>query len=239
MSANEQGVTRRFMLKTAAAGVGGVLAGGALALPTGCEGRGAKEKAGGTAAATLKNEDFYDEKGTFLAAKAKEAYFDMMRRFAYPIVPKFKTDAFWALDFGLGDFVHVGMAGIFWWNSKEYDYFGHEIFLLPGQMLVEHAHVETPDAKPKMEAWQVRHGMIYTFGEGDPTEPPPVALPESQKEFITARHAEPLMPGELRELNRPTAKHFMIAGPEGAIVSEYATYHDNAGLRFTNPKAKL
>lgn len=81
--------------------------------------------------------------------------------------------------------------------------------------------------------------MIYTFGEGEPTEPPPVALPESQKEFITVRHAEPLMPGEVRELNRPTAKHFMIAGPEGAIVSEYATYHDNAGLRFTNPKAKL
>jgi len=31
----------------------------------------------------------------------------------------------------------------------------------------------------------------------------------------------------------------MVAGPEGAIVTEYATYHDMAALRFTNPKAKL
>jgi hypothetical protein len=31
----------------------------------------------------------------------------------------------------------------------------------------------------------------------------------------------------------------MIAGPEGAIVTEYATYHDMAGLRFSNPKVKL
>jgi hypothetical protein len=31
----------------------------------------------------------------------------------------------------------------------------------------------------------------------------------------------------------------MLAGPDGAIVTEYATYHDNAGLRFTNPGVKF
>ena len=31
----------------------------------------------------------------------------------------------------------------------------------------------------------------------------------------------------------------MMAGPEGAIVDEWACYHDNDGLRFTNPKAAL
>jgi len=31
----------------------------------------------------------------------------------------------------------------------------------------------------------------------------------------------------------------MVAGAEGAIVSEYATYHDNKGLRFTDPKVKF
>ncbi len=30
-----------------------------------------------------------------------------------------------------------------------------------------------------------------------------------------------------------------MAGENGAIVTEYGTYHDNAGLRFTNPRAKL
>jgi hypothetical protein len=36
-------------------------------------------------------------------------------------------------------------------------------------------------------------------------------------------------------LNKIRAKHFMIAGPEGTIVSEYACYHSGDGLRFTNP----
>jgi hypothetical protein len=31
----------------------------------------------------------------------------------------------------------------------------------------------------------------------------------------------------------------MVAGPEGALVTEYGTFHDMDGLRFSNPKAKL
>lgn len=185
------------------------------------------------------NKDFYKADGTFDGAKAKEAYYAMMKRFNYPVYEKLKGEDFWAIDFGLKDFANVGMAGIFWWNDKKDGYFGHEIYLLPGQMIVEHAHVQTPDAKPKMEAWQVRHGSIYTFGEGDETTPCPVKLPGSQAKFITAKNCKLLKEGEIAALNRAEAKHFMIAGPEGAIVTEYATYHDNAGLRFTNPGVKF
>ncbi|HUT01823.1 MAG TPA: hypothetical protein VM031_05175 [Phycisphaerae bacterium] len=183
------------------------------------------------------NDQFYVD-GAFQADKAREAYFQMMERFGYPVVEKLREEM-WALDFGLGDFVNVGMAGIFWCNDKEHGYFGHEIFLLPGQMIVEHAHEETPEAAAKMEAWHVRHGKIHTFGEGEETRPCPVELPDGQQEFITVRHAREVVPGELDSLNRPGAKHFMIAGPQGAIVTEYATYHDNGALRFTNPAVKF
>jgi D-lyxose ketol-isomerase len=64
-------------------------------------------------------------------------------------------------------------------------------------------------------------------------------LPESQAKYITVRNGKLLKPGEVAALNRPEAKHFMVAGPEGAIVTEYATYHDNAGLRFTNPSVRF
>jgi hypothetical protein len=188
--------------------------------------------------APLGNADFYDAQKKFLADKAKAAYFAMMERFHYPVVDKLKKEM-WVLDFALGDFVHVGMGGIFWLNRKEYGYFGHEIFLLPGQMIAEHAHLATKEGPAKMESWHVRHGMIYTFGEGEPTNDLPVKLPESQAGSITCKHCQPLYPGEVRDLNRLTAKHFMIAGPEGAIVTEYATYHDMAGLRFSNAKVKL
>jgi D-lyxose ketol-isomerase len=191
------------------------------------------------AVAPLKNEDFYKD-GKFLADKAKDAYFAMMTRYGYPIPASLKKDM-WVTDFNLGDFAHVGMAGIFWYNDKATSVFGHEIFLLPGQMIVEHAHVEAGDVKAKREAWHVRHGMICTFGEGAPTKAAaPVKLPASQAKFITVGKTwKQVNEGEVDSLGRATAKHFMIAGPNGAIVTEYGTFHDNAGLRFTNPAVKF
>ena len=188
---------------------------------------------------TLRNEDFYDADGVLLDDKARGAYYDMMERFGYPIAPRLKSEEFWAIDFGLGDFVNVGMAGMFWVNDATYKYFGHEIYLLPGQMIVEHGHMQAGDVPPKMEAWQVRHGMIYTFAEGAETVPCPVQTPASQADFITAKHVKAVQIGEVGALNRPTAMHFMLAGPEGAIVTEYANFHDNAALRFTNPGVKF
>jgi hypothetical protein len=45
--------------------------------------------------------------------------------------------------------------------------------------------------------------------------------------------------GEILHLKKSETFHFLMAGPEGAIVDEWASYHDGAGLRFTNTKAKL
>ena len=67
--------------------------------------------------------------------------------FGYPISDTLKKKM-WVLDFSLGDFARVGMAGIFWLNRQDYNYFGHEIYLLPGQMIPEHKHVKTADAGP-------------------------------------------------------------------------------------------
>jgi D-lyxose ketol-isomerase len=236
MADKSQGFSRRSLIQgTAAAGLalaGGAAAEAQLRRPRVVVG------AASSAVKTYTNKEFYDASGKFLVEKAKAAYFAMMERFHYPIPDKLRKEM-WVLDFGLNDFVHVGMAGIFWLNRKDYGYFGHEIFLLPGQQIAEHAHVATDEGPAKMESWHVRHGMIYTFGEGEETKPLPVKPPESQEKIRTVKHCEPLMPGELRDLNRLEAKHFMLAGPEGAIVTEYATFHDSKGLRYSNPNAKL
>jgi len=188
------------------------------------------------------NAAFYDAAGKFLPEKAKAAYFDMMKRHGYDMhiehASKWATD-FWVTDFGLGDFVNVGMGGVFWINSQEHNYFAHEIYLLPGQMIVEHAHVATAKAKPKMESWHVRHGSVYCFGETGGEIPPGVVLPKSQEQYITVRRCTEVVAGDLLTLNRVTAKHFMMGGPSGGIVSEYASFHDNDGLRFTNPNVKF
>jgi hypothetical protein len=231
MSKKESGgMSRRSMITMTAGAAGAVLAGGASqAVADSC-----KE----TAVKTYKSADFYDGEGKFVEDTAREAYHDMFRRFHYPLSDKLKEEM-WIFDFGLNDFAHVGMAGIFWLNRQDYNYFGHEIYLLPGQMIPEHCHLETEKGAPKMESWQPRHGMIYTFGEGDPTPDLLDKIPASQRDIVHSKHCKPLRIDELGDLNRLTAWHFMVAGPEGALVTEYGTFHDMDGLKFSNPKATV
>jgi len=113
-------------------------------------------------------------------------------------------------------------------------YFGHEIYLLPGQMIVEHKHVAT-EFPAKFESWQVRHGWAYNYSIGDTTPNAPV-LPASQKDHITISHFQKQMVDEVIHLAELESPHFLFAGDNGAIITEFATYHDGAGLRFTNPK---
>jgi hypothetical protein len=188
-----------------------------------------------------KNADFYQD-GKFQPDAAKKAYFNMMEAHGYDIhienEKKWATP-FWVTDFGLGDFINVGMGGVFWVNFQEANFFAHEIFLLPGQMIVEHGHNATDKGKPKMESWHPRNGSIYCFGETGGEIPAGVVLPKSQEKFITVKHCTEVPAGDILTLNRVTAKHFMMGGPSGAIVAEYASFHDGAGLVFTNPDVKL
>ncbi len=183
----------------------------------------------------IKNANFYKD-GVFDAAVAKEAYFDLMNYYGVPVTPILKTEEFWVSDFAQKDFTTVGMGGIFWVNNVEHGYFGHDIYLLPGQMLVEHKHHPVDDVPAKMETWQVRHGSAYFFGEGDETKPMPVTIPQSQIDNggANCRKATLLEEGGMLTLNRVGAWHYIIAGPNGAIISEYATPHHGDALEFAN-----
>jgi len=182
------------------------------------------------------NADFYTD-GKFNEAVAFKAFKEMFEFYGEPFTA-FMEKEMWVTDFGMGDFENSGMGGIFWVNDAEHGYFAHEIYLLPGQMIPEHAHVKTEYA-PKFETWMVRHGWCYNFSEvGDPTSNPPV-LPASQRGTTISKNFIVQNPGDIVHLKKIETFHFLMAGPEGAIVSEWASYHDGAGLRFTNPKAKL
>jgi D-lyxose ketol-isomerase len=220
--------------------IGGLIVGGAaLVLPAGAAR--ADDDIPGAArhgVKKYKNEDFYKD-GKFDVKAAKEAYYKMMKSFEYPVMDRLRTDDFWTLDFNMGIFTEVGMAGIFWMNNKEHNYMGHDIYLLPGQMIPEHWHEKTESAAAKLEGWLVRNGTAYLYGEGTPTPGVNERISPSHRECAVARNEMFLKPGEIRMLVKPLEKHCMRAGPEGAIVTEFATYHDMAGLRFTHPKAKL
>ena len=181
------------------------------------------------------NADFYKD-GKFDQEVAMNAFKDMFAFYDIPFTELMAKDM-WATDFGLGDFENVGMGGIFWVNDVEHGYFAHAIYLLPGQMIPEHAHVKT-EYPPKFESWMVTKGWAYNFSAIGEETPNPPAIPAGHgpiqsKSFVIQKV------GEVVHLKKAESFHFLLAGPEGAIIDEWASYHDNAGLRFTNKKASL
>lgn len=185
---------------------------------------------------------FFYKDGKFDKEAGKKAFKELFEHYHYSLADVIDDERFWVEDFGLNDFARVGMGGVFWFNDKEHGYFGHEIYLLPFQMIPEHAHVAAEDMPPKHEYWQVRNGSIYNFSAGgskDDPMPPGVTLPKSQLDAnaitcfkwkeLTARTG--LGKGEAA-LNNLEEYHFMMGGPEGAIVTEYASFHAQTGLKI-------
>ena len=218
----------------------------------------------------MDNKTFYKADGAFDAEAAKKVYYDMMRAFGYPIPDVLKTDQFWVCDFLQRQMDRLGMGGIFWINetgqygqtgAKEYKgefkdqrfgYLGHEIYLLPGQMLPEHHHLGGPAGHgPKMEAWHVRYGSVTFFGEykGDADETAIDKMPADERpwgfgqDWFKSKSCAKRTAGQFYKLVDPESWHFQRAGAQGAIVSEYATYHNHVsfskpGMEFACSKAK-
>jgi len=216
------------------------------------------------------NAAVYKADGAFDAAAAKDAYFAMMKAFGYPIPEFLRTDNFWVADFLQRDFKTLGMGGVFWMNQnatygetgakaykgkfkgQKFGYLGHEIYLLPGQMLPEHRHIGGAEGfGPKMESWHVRHGSVEFFGEyqskkvkeSDVVEKPISEMPADKRPFgygqdwFKSKYVISKGAGGIYSLLDPESWHFMRAGPDGAIVSEYATFHNH--VEFSKPDMKF
>src|SRR5574344_1283111 len=237
----------------------------------------------------MKNQEFYDggtfdpktginQGGTLNLEKVQAAYFKMFKKLGYPIYDVLANPAVadkdgvkradlkpWYIDFKQGDFVRYGMGGIIWVNEIREEYFGHDIYLLPGQSIAEHRHMPThlkttdrwtgktyeKDLPCKMESWLIRYGWVYGFTtEGEPNldQFPEVKArlssklmqkdPKTGKTFLQCCHVEKWYPdGVAHKLAKDESWHFMMGGTDGAVVSEFANYHDGQGLRFSVPGA--
>jgi hypothetical protein len=252
---DSNGITRRDVVKGSAMAIAGAAAMGV----GGCEEEPVKVIK--SSPVNPGNAAFYSKNGAFDAKNAIKAYLDMMEAFGYPITDALRSDQLWVCDFLSRDFEKLGMAGIFWLNAsgtygtagakaytgefkdQKYGYLGHEIFLLPGQMLPEHRHIGGAEGYgPKMEAWQVRYGSVDFFGQHDSGEESLISeMPESEQpwgygedwfksKYVTKRTAQS---GKLYEMADAESWHFQRAGAQGAIVSEYATYHNH--VEFSKP----
>ncbi len=181
---------------------------------------------------------FYDAAGHFKADAATRAYLALLKRHGYPVNAAIKAKI-WVTDFALGRFAEVGLGGIVWHGDEQHNYSGLDAFLLPGQIIPEHWHVKLGKIPAKMEAWLVRSGVIYAYAEGAPTRKMKAKLSAVDATNVTSKCERVLRVGEIASLSRPLEKHWMQAGPQGAIFTEFSTFHSGAAVRFTDAKVKF
>jgi D-lyxose ketol-isomerase len=180
------------------------------------------------------NADFYNAEGAFNPEAAKDAYIALMKYHRYPVFPDAR-EKLWVADYGMGQFAKMGLGANMFVNNEKDHYMLMDVYLLPGQMLPEHYHLATDKNPSKLEGWLVRHGVSYVYGEGEPTVPMQAVVPQCHMNgTVTVSHEVIVRPGEFTPLNRAGARHWQYAGPEGAILTEVATVHDNSGVRHSD-----
>lgn len=182
------------------------------------------------------NRQFYDAKGTFLVEKAKDAYIALMKFHGYPIFPGLREKLV-VTDFGTGQFLECGLGYILFANNEKDRHMLMDLFLLRRQMTPERWHEAGANASPKLAGWLVRHGVAHIVTEGDPNLPSDIVIPQCHAGgTVTVKHSVLLSPGEFTALKRERAHYWQQAGPEGAILTEVGTCHDEGAVRFLDPK---
>jgi hypothetical protein len=208
----------------------GAMAGmAALAAGSSAEDRPAK------ASLKFSNADFYGPDGTFLVDKAKQAVVSLCAYHGFPTFPGF-CDNLWIADYGIGRYAELGLAAYMYINNTEDKYMLMDIFLLPNQMLPEHWHVAGEGNEAKREGWLVRCGLSHIVGIGEPNLGKDVVVPKCHwGGKVTTEHEVAATPGVFVPLAKVEARHWQLAGPEGAIITEVATVHTNSAVRHTDP----
>jgi D-lyxose ketol-isomerase len=180
----------------------------------------------------------YDASGKFDQEAAKRVYLDFLKRSDYPVNDTI-AQKLYVTDFGLGRFTEAGLGVIVWWGDEKYNYSGLDAFLLPGQIIPEHWHVKVKDVPEKMEAWLVRSGEIYAYAEGAPTANIKARLAPADATNVTVKCEHILRVGDITGISHPLEKHWMQAGPQGAVFTEFSTYHTGEAVKFTDPRVKF
>jgi D-lyxose ketol-isomerase len=179
--------------------------------------------------------DFYDAQGKFNVEKGKDAVMALCKHHGYPVFPDLR-EKLWIADYGIGHFTEVGLAAYMFVNNVEDGYMLMDIFLLPGQMLPEHWHLEGEGNPAKREGWLVRWGLSHIVGIGEPNLGSDVVVPKwHMGGKVTTQHDTVATPGTFVKLAKVGSRHWQLAGPEGAIITEVANVHTNSAVRHSDP----
>jgi D-lyxose ketol-isomerase len=225
---NQELISRRSLFGIAGCGLG-------CAAAAACPGRSAASEAQGSPPLRFKNEEFYDADGKFHVEKAKQGILRLCEHHKYHVFPDLETNL-WVSDYGAGQFAKMGLAAYIFVNNVKDRYMMLDVFLLPGQMLPEHWHVEGEGNPAKREGWLVRWGLSHIVGIGEPNLSEDVVVPECHwGGKVSTKHAVVATPGVFVPLAKVGSRHWQFGGPEGAIFTEVANVHTNSAVRHSDP----
>lgn len=187
-------------------------------------------------AASFRNKDVYTD-GQFDVEKGKDAIMALCERLGYHVFPELR-DGLWVSDYGTGQFSKLGLAAYQFANQHEGGAFMlMELFLMPGQMLPEHWHLEGDHGITKNEGWVIRWGKSYIggVGENNMADFPQIKIPKCHCNGTTStHHVVEAKPGSFTPLAKVGTRHWQFAGPEGAILSEVANLHTGTAVRHSD-----
>lgn len=182
------------------------------------------------------NAFFYGKDGKFDVEKGKDAIMALAKHHGYPVFPGMR-EKLWVSDYGTGQFTKLGLAAYLFKNNEDDKYMLMDMFLLPGQMLPEHWHLDGDKNPAKREGWLVRWGLSHIVGEGDANLGKDVVIPQCHMNGeATTKHEVVAGPGTFASLAKVYTRHWQFAGPEGAIITEVANVHTNDAVRHSDSK---
>jgi D-lyxose ketol-isomerase len=185
---------------------------------------------------SFKNEQFYDSDGKFDVEKGKDGIVQLCKYHGYPVFPGMRENL-WVSDYNTGVFTELGLAAYMFMNNQEDRYMLMDLFLLPGQMLPEHWHLEGEGNPAKREGWLVRWGASHIVGIGEPNLSKEVVIPKCHcGGTVTTEHEVLATPGMFVPLAKVGTRHWQYGGPEGAIITEVANVHTDSAVRHSDPK---
>ncbi len=180
------------------------------------------------------NAHFYDSEGRFVEEKAKDAYVALMRYHGYPVYKGIR-EKMWVSDYGTGQFAKLGLGAVMFVNEETDRYMLMDLYLLPNQMLPEHWHLGCDQLPSKREGWLIRYGQSHVVGIGEPNLGPEIVIPKCHMNgTVTTEHVVVCNAGDFAKLAEVDSRHWQLAGPEGAIITEVANVHCNPCVRHSD-----
>jgi D-lyxose ketol-isomerase len=135
-------------------------------------------------------------------------------------------------EFGLGRYEQYGLAIHVYVNTQRCC--AKELMMLPGQICPEHRHPSVDGEPGKEETFRVRQGEVFLYlpGEGDRAAAL-ARVPADKRDTKTVFRCVHLQPGQQCTL-MPDTRHWFVAGPQGAVVSEFSTRSRDEADIFTD-----